>query len=98
MASLHSLIMKDFANGQGINMESLTVGHRQDSMGVRGHSAGTVFPAVIYIKGSFSDGLNYHIMNHPCLRESYAYANYQAAEMAALCTPRHTINLSEVAL
>ena len=69
-------------------MQSQTIGHCANSMGVRGHSAGTVFPAVIYGKGSFTTGVQYHIMNHPQLSESYPYANYQAAEMAASCTAR----------
>jgi len=68
---------------------STTSGHCANSMGVRGHSAGDVFPAVIYLKGCFTEGFTYHILNHPKCEEGYGYCNYYAAYMTALCTPRH---------
>ena len=70
-------------------MNNQTIGHCANSMGVRGHSAGSIFPATIMIKGSFATGFNYHVLNHPQLGSEYGYANYESATMAALCTARN---------
>lgn len=53
----------------------LTAGHRSDQMGIRGHSAGPVFPFVLYAQGTF-DALGYWILQPNGLRigpfEDYA--------------------------
>lgn len=53
----------------------LTSGHRADQMGIRGHSAGPVFPFVLYAQGTF-DALGYWILQPNGLRigpfEDYA--------------------------
>lgn len=69
-------------------MNNQTAGHCANSMGVRGHSAGTVFPSVILIKGSFSDGFTYHVLNHPHLDPAAGYNRYTTAELQAQLTPR----------
>jgi len=69
-------------------MSNQTIGHCANSMGVRGHSAGDIFPATIMIVGTFITGFEYHILNHPRLTKEYPYGNYEAAHMAAQCTSR----------
>lgn len=88
VALLPLVTSNDSEYGQGISMDSQTVGHRQDSMGVRGHSAGDIFPSVIMIKGNPFGAVQYHIINHPRLNAEYGYHNFHAAHMAAQCTAR----------
>lgn len=69
-------------------MNNQTSGHCANSMGVRGHSAGDIFPAVIMIKGNPFGAVQYYIINHPRLDKDYGYHNFSAAHMAASCTAR----------
>lgn len=69
-------------------MNNQTAGHRADSMGVRGHSAGDIFPAVIMIKGSFVDGFTYHVLNHPHVPSDMGFNRYTTAHSWASETPR----------
>ena len=72
------------------SMESQTIGHCANSMGVRGHSAGTIFPAVIMIKGNPFDApsLGYHIINHPNFDKFVGWHSYSASENHAAYTAR----------
>ena len=72
-------------------MSTTTSGHCVNSAGIRGHSAGSIFPAVIMIKGNpFEVGsLTYHILNHPQCESYLGWHSYAAAENHAAYTPRH---------
>ena len=70
-------------------MNNQTSGHCANSMGVRGHSAGTVFPAVIVIKGNPFEVLTYHVINHPFIDPDTGYHSYHIAEGKASLTPRY---------
>lgn len=69
-------------------MNNQTIGHMAGSMGVRGHSAGTIFPAVIMIKGNPFGVLSYHVVNHPFVDADATYHSYHIAEQIAALTPR----------
>ena len=95
VASLPSVTSNDLENGQGINMAmrydrkvserkaNQTAGHCANSMGVRGHSAGEIFPAVIMIKGCFATGFKYHVLNHPMVDERTGWKAYGSAHKIA---------------
>jgi hypothetical protein len=70
-------------------MSNQTIGHCANSMGVRGHSAGTIFPAVIMMKGSFVEGFTFHVLNHPFVPSDIGWNRYNIAEEQAFFTPRH---------
>ena len=62
-------------------MDNQTSGHCANSMGVRGHSAGTIFPAVIMIQGNpfEEDGLRYHVLNHPAIDKAIGWRKCKTA-------------------
>ena len=74
-------------------MESQTIGHCANSMGVRGHSAGTIFPAVIMIKGNpFEvDGLRFHVLNHPAIDKAIGWRKCQTAINIAAARERVSV-------
>ena len=58
-------------------MQSKTAGHLAGSGGVRGHSAGDIFPYVIYAQGTF-DSLVWHIKGNGADR-TLDFASYDFA-------------------
>ena len=68
---------------------STTSGHCANSMGVRGHSAGDIFPAVVMIKGSFELGFRYHVLNHPALDPRTGWGRYSTATNIAKMRARN---------
>lgn len=62
-----------------------TRGHLSGSGGIRGHSAGSVFPYVIVAQGTPDNLIWYVLGNGLALHEnSIPYASYEAAEATAL--------------
>lgn len=70
-------------------MTSQTKGHLANSGGVRGHSAGDIFPATIMIKGSFELGFRYHVLNHPALDPRTGWSRYSTATNIAKMRARN---------
>ena len=69
-------------------MNSQTVGHISTNGGIRGHSAGDVFPAIIMIKGNPFGIQTYHVLQHPRLDPDVGYVSYAIAHSWASLTPR----------
>lgn len=65
-------------------MSTLTKGHLSTNGGIRGHSAGDIFPYRIMIQGTF-DALKYYVINPDGTKHIYvsftASAAYQMAVM-----------------
>lgn len=70
-------------------MAASTLGHCANSAGIRGHSAGDIFPAVIVIKGSFELGFRYHVLNHPALNPLTGWGTYKTATTIARMRARN---------
>lgn len=62
-------------------MRNQTAGHLANNGGIRGHSAGDIFPYVIMIKGSWKDGFSYHVTGQNVSGNSYG--SYNAAQVYA---------------
>lgn len=63
-----------------------TKGHLQGSGGVRGHSAGDIFPLIVMVVGSFKLGFSYHIIGNGLkmgekVCQSYTIAHNEARLM-----------------
>lgn len=58
---------------------SSTKGHMSSSGGIRGHSAGDVFPYVIVLVGSFVSGFKYHVIGPGLKGLGDGYDDYATA-------------------
>lgn len=45
-------------------MSVKTIGHKEEQMGLRGHSVGDVYPYIVFIKGNPNVALTWHVL-HP---------------------------------
>lgn len=61
------------------HMTNLTKGHLAGSGGVRGHSAGDIFPYIIMIVGSFNTGFKYHVIGNGLIQGRLVWGSYEAA-------------------
>jgi hypothetical protein len=60
-------------------IHSPTKGHLQGSGGVRGHSAGVIFPYIIMAVGSFKLGFSYHLIGNGLKMGQSIWGNYPRA-------------------
>lgn len=65
-----------------------TSGHLANSQGIRGHSAGDIFPYIIMLKGTEIGTLRYHLvgngMREGLITERYDSAGYDAIHSIAI--------------
>lgn len=81
-AAIHSGEKKTYEetySRKALPVNSHTKGHLQGSGGVRGHSAGDIFPYIIMVVGSFKLGFKYHLIGNGFKIGECKWANYAAA-------------------
>ena len=63
-------------------MKAITAGHLANNGGIRGHSAGSIFPWRVLIQGTL-DNLNYWVINPKGDKVGNAWGTYAGALAAA---------------
>lgn len=64
-------------------MQTITSGHLSNNGGLRGHSAGDIFPWRVVITGTF-DSLKYWVVNPAGEKAKYPHGSYGEAHNLAL--------------
>ena len=65
-------------------MNTQTKGHLVNQGGIRGHSAGDIFPYIIMLKGTL-DNLKYHVIGKGRTPDyTFAHATYEQAHSQAV--------------
>lgn len=76
---------KCYAQAHGV---SSTKGHMSSNGGIRGHSAGDIFPLIIMVVGSFKLGFSYHIIGNGLKMGQSIWATYEIAHRQAMLKAR----------
>ena len=81
MAEDAKAVEAHLTHGRGV---SATKGHMTIQGGIRGHSAGDIFPYIIVLKGNFVDGFEYLLTGNGIEKVGRPYDTYDHAHREAL--------------